>query len=238
MLELKEGQKAPDFSLPSTESKEIKLSDYAGKKSVVLYFYPKDDTPGCTKESCDFRDQSKLFAAKDAVVLGVSADSLISHEKFLAKFKLSFPLLSDEGRDVIKKYGIKIHAFDGGVKADDFEAHPLLVVHEECLGSDEFLYSTQQSSNKVGSYRSHLESAAALNPDPSLESPRSRYLSQDSVDSALRFRSSAYGRYAVGAVLDPSQQSLGLARDRGNSNDGSGLKSIFTKSCIRQLFNK
>ena len=106
MPSLKEGAKAPDFSLPSTEGKEIKLTDFAGKKSVVLYFYPKDDTPGCTKEACDFQDQSKKFAAKDAVVFGVSADSLVSHDKFRTKYKLSFPLLSDEGKDVIKKYGV------------------------------------------------------------------------------------------------------------------------------------
>lgn len=104
MPELKEGNLAPDFSLASTEGKEIKLSDYRGK-NVVLYFYPKDDTPGCTKEACSFRDESKIFAKKNAIVLGVSADSVESHQKFQKKYKLSFPLLSDQTKEVIKKYG-------------------------------------------------------------------------------------------------------------------------------------
>lgn len=105
-MALQEGKTAPDFSLPSTEGKEISLSDFKGKKSIVLYFYPKDNTPGCTQESCDFRDMNKLFAKKDAVILGISADSVKSHEGFQSKFKLSFPLLSDESKDVIKKYGV------------------------------------------------------------------------------------------------------------------------------------
>jgi peroxiredoxin Q/BCP len=105
-MPLQEGKAAPDFSLPSTEGKEIKLSDFKGKKSIVLYFYPKDNTPGCTQESCDFRDISAKFAKKDAVILGVSADSLKSHDSFRDKFKLPFPLLSDENKEVIKKYGL------------------------------------------------------------------------------------------------------------------------------------
>lgn len=106
MAELKEGNKAPEFSLPSTDGKEISLADYKGKKNVVLYFYPKDNTPGCTQESCDFRDFSGKFAKKDAVVLGLSADSLKSHDNFKSKFSLPFPLLSDENKEVIKKYGV------------------------------------------------------------------------------------------------------------------------------------
>lgn len=106
MAELKEGHKAPDFSLPSTEGKEISLADYKGKKNVVLYFYPKDNTPGCTQESCDFRDFSTKFSKKDTVVLGISADSLKSHDNFKSKFSLPFPLLSDERKEMIKKYGL------------------------------------------------------------------------------------------------------------------------------------
>jgi thioredoxin-dependent peroxiredoxin len=105
-MALQEGKIAPDFSLPSTEGSEFKLSDLKGKKSIVLYFYPKDDTTGCTKEACDFRDSIKKIASSDAIVLGVSADSLKSHDKFRTKYNLPFPLLSDENREVIKKYGV------------------------------------------------------------------------------------------------------------------------------------
>ncbi len=105
MPKLEEGKPAPDFSLPSTEGKPLRLSDFKGKK-VVLYFYPKDNTPGCTKEACDFRDSIKEIQKQDAVVLGLSADSLASHDKFRDQFKLPFPLLSDENKDVLKKYGV------------------------------------------------------------------------------------------------------------------------------------
>ena len=102
---IKEGIKAPDFLLPSTEGKEISLKQYKGKK-IVLYFYPKDDTPGCTQEACDFRDSSKSFDKKDAVVLGVSPDPVAKHEKFRGKYKLPFTLLSDESKEMLKKYGV------------------------------------------------------------------------------------------------------------------------------------
>ena len=95
MSELKEGAKAPDFSLPSTEGKEVSLKEYKGKK-IVLYFYPKDDTPGCTKEACDFRDSIRQFGKLDAVVFGVSPDPMKAHDKFREKYKLPFQLLSDE----------------------------------------------------------------------------------------------------------------------------------------------
>jgi thioredoxin-dependent peroxiredoxin len=104
-MAIQEGKKAPEFSLPSSEGKEIALKDYAGKK-VVLYFYPKDDTPGCTKEACSFRDFRKDFDKQGAVILGVSADSVESHDKFIQKFKLPFTLISDESKDMIKKYGV------------------------------------------------------------------------------------------------------------------------------------
>lgn len=105
-MPLEEGKSAPDFTLPSTEGKEIRLSDFKGKKNIVLFFYPKDNTPGCTKEACDFRDSQKKIEHADTVVLGVSADSLKSHDVFRKLFKLPFPLLSDEGKEVIKKYGV------------------------------------------------------------------------------------------------------------------------------------
>ncbi len=104
-LGLKVGQKAPTFTLPNQEGRMISLSDFKGKK-VVLYFYPKDDTPGCTKESCAFRDGLDEIQVNGAVVIGVSPDSVASHKKFAKKFDLNFPLLSDEGKSMLKKYGV------------------------------------------------------------------------------------------------------------------------------------
>jgi peroxiredoxin Q/BCP len=100
---IEEGQKAPDFILASSEGGKVALKDLRGK-TVVLYFYPKDDTPGCTKEACAFRDGYAALKKK-AVLLGVSPDSVESHEKFRDKFKLPFPLLADADKAVAKKYG-------------------------------------------------------------------------------------------------------------------------------------
>src|SRR3989344_5387951 len=102
---LKEGQKAPDFKLPDQNGKEHKLSDYKGKR-VLLYFYPKDDTPGCTAEACGIRDSFKDFKKTGLVVIGVSVDSVKSHKRFEGKYKLPFTLLSDEKKEVVKKYGV------------------------------------------------------------------------------------------------------------------------------------
>ena len=99
-----EGKKAPDFSLPGSDGKNHTLKDFAGKK-VVLYFYPKDDTPGCTKEACGFRDDYSALKTLGAIVLGVSKDNVNSHNKFIDKFSLPFVLLSDEDTSVMKKYG-------------------------------------------------------------------------------------------------------------------------------------
>ncbi len=98
-----EGKKAPAFSLAGSDGKNHSLADYKGK-TVVLYFYPKDDTPGCTKEACGFRDHFKEIA-KHAVVLGMSKDSVASHGKFISKYKLPFTLLSDPDAAVMKAYG-------------------------------------------------------------------------------------------------------------------------------------
>lgn len=103
---LKEGQLAPDFTLPAAGGQTISLSDYRGKQSVILYFYPKDDTPGCTKEACSFRDVKAEFEQVGAAILGVSVDSVKSHEKFAEKYHLPFPLLADEDQSVVNSYGV------------------------------------------------------------------------------------------------------------------------------------
>ena len=101
----KEGLKAPDFKAAGHNGKEISLKQLKGKR-VVLYFYPKDDTPGCTVEACAFRDSIKKFENIDAVVLGVSPDDTKSHNKFVDKFKLPFILLSDTEKEICKTYGV------------------------------------------------------------------------------------------------------------------------------------
>ena len=105
MSELVVGAKAPVFSAPDQSGKTVSLADFKGKK-VVLYFYPKDDTPGCTTEACSFRDEHSAFLKKGAVVLGVSPDSAKSHTKFIEKFSLPFPLLADEDKTIANAYGV------------------------------------------------------------------------------------------------------------------------------------
>jgi len=102
---LKIGSRAPAFSLPNEKGQVVKLSELKGKK-VVVFFYPKDDTPGCTKEACSFRDGLQAIRKKGAVVLGVSADSVASHQRFSQKFDFNFPLLSDESKAMIQAYGV------------------------------------------------------------------------------------------------------------------------------------
>ena len=102
---IEEGKKAPAFKLLDQDGKTHSLKDYLGKK-VVLYFYPKDNTPGCTTEACSFRDEFSAFKKINAVILGVSADAVKSHKNFSEKFSLPFPLLSDESKEVLEKYGV------------------------------------------------------------------------------------------------------------------------------------
>lgn len=104
-MKIKSGDIAPQFTLSDQNGKTHNLSDYKGKW-VLLYFYPKDDTPGCTKEACGVRDVFPKFKKMDAVVFGVSADSVAKHKKFAEKYTLPFILLSDENKDTIKKYGV------------------------------------------------------------------------------------------------------------------------------------
>ena len=102
---LEKGMKAPAFTLPDSDGKSVSLSDFAGK-TVVLYFYPKDNTPGCTRQACAFKAKNDEFEAKNAVIIGVSKDSSASHARFAEKYGLPFILLSDENLDVIKAYGV------------------------------------------------------------------------------------------------------------------------------------
>ncbi|OHB17599.1 MAG: hypothetical protein A2734_01085 [Parcubacteria group bacterium RIFCSPHIGHO2_01_FULL_40_30] len=104
-MKLKTGQKAPDFELSDQGGKTHKLSDYRGQW-VLLYFYPKDNTPGCVKEACSIRDSFPAFQKLKAKVLGVSADSVQSHKKFAEKYNLPFILLADDKKEVLKKYGV------------------------------------------------------------------------------------------------------------------------------------
>lgn len=105
MAKLEAGGKAPDFSLPDQDGKSVALKDFKGAP-VVVYFYPADDTPGCTKEACAFRDHWEDFKKKGAVILGVSTDKVKSHDKFAEKFKLPFPLLADEDKKIVEAYGV------------------------------------------------------------------------------------------------------------------------------------
>ena len=102
--EIKEGNKAPDFTALDQNGEKVKLSSFKGKKNVNLYFYPKNMTPGCTTQACDFRDQQKRFKA--TVILGVSMDSQERHQKFIEKYDLPFKLLADTDKKVVEKYGV------------------------------------------------------------------------------------------------------------------------------------
>jgi len=106
LAELKIGDKAPDFSLLDEHGRPVSLKDHLGKNVVVLYFYPKDFTSGCTTEACSFRDSYKPYREKGAVVIGVSLDSVESHKKFSEKYALPFTILSDNKKEVAKAYGV------------------------------------------------------------------------------------------------------------------------------------
>ncbi|MDR4494070.1 MAG: thioredoxin-dependent thiol peroxidase [Nitrospirales bacterium] len=127
------GAPAPDFSLADETGKLIHLSDFHGKQ-VVLYFYPKDDTPGCTKEACAFRDGIQEVRHKGAAVLGVSADSVESHRKFSDKFQLNFPLLSDETKTMLEAYGVWKEKSMYGRKFMGIERTTVLIKEDGTVG--------------------------------------------------------------------------------------------------------
>ncbi len=105
MTDLKIGDPAPDFDLPRDGGTQIKLSDFKGQK-LILYFYPKDDTPGCTTQACGFNENLKAFKSLDAAVIGISKCSVKKHDKFVAKYDLNFPLASDDNGDTCELYGV------------------------------------------------------------------------------------------------------------------------------------
>lgn len=121
------GTKAPTFDLPAFPIGRIKLSQFKGTQNVVLYFYPRDDTPGCTTEACGFRDGISEFASADTAVLGVSTDTVESHQKFAAKFALPFPLLSDEEHEVAEKYGVWVEKNMYGKKSMGIQRATFLI---------------------------------------------------------------------------------------------------------------
>jgi peroxiredoxin Q/BCP len=123
------GTQAPAFTLPATDGREISLDDFKGRK-VVLYFYPKDDTSGCTREAQDFQALQGDFAAADTVIIGVSPDSLKSHDKFRAKYGLDFTLASDEAKAMLKAYGVWVEKSMYGRKYMGVERTTVLIDRE------------------------------------------------------------------------------------------------------------
>ena len=117
-LKVKVGDKSPEFSAKTYSGKSISLKDYSGLKTVVLYFYPKDDTPGCTKEACSFRDNLGRLNDANTVVVGVSVDDLDSHRKFKEKYGLNFDLVSDVNYEIVKKYGVQREGKDNKLSAN------------------------------------------------------------------------------------------------------------------------
>ena len=105
-ITLNVGDPAPDFTATATDGSTVTLSSFRGRQAVVLYFYPKDDTPGCTREACSFRDNIGQFTQKGAAILGVSTDGAASHQAFTQKFSLPFPLLVDENKAISRAYGV------------------------------------------------------------------------------------------------------------------------------------
>ncbi len=113
--DLKVGSKIPEFKLPNQDGKIFDINSVIGKKKLVIYFYPKDETPGCTKEACTFRDNYQVFNKAGAMIIGISGQSVASHKEFAGKYHLPFTLLSDEGNTVRKMFGVKTNPIPGRV---------------------------------------------------------------------------------------------------------------------------
>lgn len=111
MKKIQEGDTIPAFSLPDQDGKLTHIEDFIGKRNLVLFFYPKDDTPGCAKEACTFRDQFESFSGLDAEVIGISGQSVESHKRFAQKYGLLYPLLSDEGNKIRRLFGVETDFF-------------------------------------------------------------------------------------------------------------------------------
>jgi len=126
MANLKEGAKAPDFTLPTDGEGKISLKDFKGRH-VVIFFYPKDDTSGCTKEACGFNENLKPFEKLGVDIIGISKDSVKSHDKFKAKYDLKFPLASDENNDVCERYGVWVEKSMYGKKYMGIERTTFLI---------------------------------------------------------------------------------------------------------------
>lgn len=105
-MKIKKGDQCPDFELKNQKGEKVAISDFIGKQNLVIYFYPKDDTPGCTKQACSFRDSFETFVDHGAMVIGISSDSIEKHQSFAQKHKLQFPLLADEKKQVRKLFGV------------------------------------------------------------------------------------------------------------------------------------
>jgi peroxiredoxin Q/BCP len=143
MAELKEGDKAPEFISTDQNGNKISLSKFLGKK-VVLYFYPKDNTPGCTAEACDFRDNYQSLKAKGFEILGVSTDDEKSHKKFEEKFDLPFTLVADTEKDIVEKYGVWVEKNMYGKKYMGTERKTFLINEE---GNIELIIKKVDSKN-------------------------------------------------------------------------------------------
>jgi len=127
MSDLQEGQAAPNFQAKDESGNNIQLSDFKGKKNVILYFYPKDDTPGCTIEACNFRDNLNQFQTADTQILGVSYDDAASHRAFKEKFHLNFPLLVDSDKKIAEAYGVQAMQMNG----QEYAARDTIVIGKD-----------------------------------------------------------------------------------------------------------
>lgn len=157
MERLNVGDDAPLFELMTGSGEAVRLADHVGKTSVVLFFYPKDDTPGCTREACDFRDMNDEFKAVGAVVYGLSKDSVSSHAKFAEKFTLSFPLLSDPDGSVCQSYRVWVEKLNYGKKYMGIERTTFVIASS---GKITHVYTKAKVDGHVAAVLSDIKSMA------------------------------------------------------------------------------